>query len=75
MKKSLILPTIFASLFGTVIASGLIFQEVLPNTADDANMEYINLINISCSMIDLGGVVISDLSGKAYTLPAGILAP
>ncbi len=75
MKKSLLLPVIGALLFGTVIASGLVFQEVLPNTVDDAALEYIQIINVSCTDIEMSGIMISDISAKTYTLPAGILAP
>jgi hypothetical protein len=60
-------------LAGTAVASALVIFGVLPNTADDANLEYIELYNDSCAAIDLRGVSLRDASKKTYTFAEGIL--
>lgn len=52
---------------GTAVASALVIYGVLPNTADDANLEYIDIYNDSCQPIPLVGISLRDLSGKKYT--------
>lgn len=58
---------------GTAVASALVIYGVLPNTADDANLEYIDLYNDSCETISLAGISLQDLSGKRYTFTSGVL--
>ncbi len=60
---------------GTAMASALVIFGVLPNTADDANLEYIELYNDSCESINLAGVILRDASGKIFTFSGGILEP
>lgn len=38
---------------GTAVASALVIYGVLPNTVDDANLEYIDIYNDSCDTISL----------------------
>ncbi len=40
---------------------------VLPNTADDATLEYIEFRNTGCSNVDITGYSIEDASKKRYT--------
>lgn len=47
---------------GTAVASALVIYGVLPNTVDDANLEYIDIYNDSCQPIPLAGVSLRDLS-------------
>lgn len=62
-------------LAGSAVASALVIFGVLPNTADDANMEYIELYNDSCESINLAGVILRDASGKTFTFSGGTLEP
>jgi hypothetical protein len=45
-------------------------SEIMPNTDDDANMEYIDIINTACESIDIWGYSIADKE-KSYTFAAG----
>lgn len=45
------------------------FSEVLPNTADDASLEYFSLRNSACVPVSLSGYSVVDASGKSYALP------
>ena len=62
-------------LAGTAVASAFVIFGVLPNTEDDASLEYIDLYNDSCESINLTGVVLRDASGKIFTFSGGILDP
>jgi len=44
--------------------------EVMPNTDDDANMEYIDIVNTGCEAVDISGYQIADKE-KSYTFAAG----
>ncbi len=60
-------------LAGTAVTSALVIFSVLPNTDDDANLEYIDLYNDSCTPIDLMGISLRDASKKTYTFSTEIL--
>lgn len=50
------------------------FFELLPNPAgDDTLGEYIQIRNLGCDTLDIGGYTLSDASGKLYTLPSGTM--
>ncbi|MFZ2256492.1 MAG: lamin tail domain-containing protein [Patescibacteria group bacterium] len=44
--------------------------EVMPNTDDDAAMEYIDIVNSGCDPVDISGYQIADKE-KSYTFAAG----
>lgn len=46
----------------------IVIDEVLPNTSDDANLEYIEIGNIDCLEINLSGYILRDASEKTYLL-------
>jgi hypothetical protein len=48
------------------VFSELLFSEVLPNTDDDINLEYIELLNNSDSVIFLSGYILKDKSDKQF---------
>ena len=48
-------------------------SEVLPNTENDALLEYISLKNVSCVSEDISGYTLSDASGKVFVLPTNSL--
>ncbi len=48
--------------------SGIVIDAVLPNTSDDANLEYIEIADITCFDMDITGYILRDASGKTYLL-------
>ena len=76
MHKSLFLSS-FAWLAAstTVFAGGVVLYSVLPNTIDDTNLEYIEIMNSSCIPINLAGYSLKDAAGTTYTLANESLAP
>lgn len=48
--------------------------EVMPNTSDDSNLEYITLKNIQHTPQSLSGYTLKDASGKVYTFTGILLA-
>lgn len=42
------------------------FSEVLPNTEDDASLEYFSVSNASCEPFSLSGYSVSDAAGKTF---------
>ena len=53
-------------------ASGIVINAVLPNTSDDANLEYVEIADITCFDVDLSGYSLRDASGKTYLLSGTI---
>lgn len=51
----------------TYLFASFEIAEVMPNTSDDINFEYITLKNISSSSQSLSGYMLEDASGKRYT--------
>ncbi len=52
------------------------FSEVLPNTEDDANLEYFSVSNASCEPFSLSGHSVSDAVGKTFAFGTGdVLGP
>lgn len=47
-------------------ASSLVITSAMPNTLDDANLEYVDIENVSCSPFFLSGTVLRDASGKQF---------
>ena len=43
-------------------------KEVLPNTSDDANQEYVDIMNTGCTPLSLSGYTLEDASMKRFTL-------
>lgn len=50
-------------------SAAVYIQSVLPNTVDDANLEYVELRNTGCEEVDIDGWKITDASPKSYILP------
>ncbi len=48
------------------VAAFPFFSEVLPNTEDDANLEYFSVSNASCEPFSLSGHSVSDAAGKTF---------
>lgn len=53
MKKILILLSVFF-LSPLPLLAQVMIVEVLPNTTDDANLEYIDIANTGCASVDIG---------------------
>lgn len=66
--KHAFVATAFACAISAASASPY-FSEVLPNTADDASLEYFALRNSACVPVTLSGYSVVDASGKSYALP------
>ncbi len=49
------------------------FFQILPNTVDDTNLEYIEFRNTGCEDIDIGWYVLEDASQKQYIFPPSTL--
>ena len=45
-------------------------SEVMPNTSDDANLEYFSISDSACVPVPLAGYRIVDASGKAFAFPS-----
>lgn len=62
-------------LFGiltTFAATGIVLDSLLPNTSDDANLEFIEMANIDCFELGIAGYSLRDASGKTYVLSGSI---
>lgn len=46
---------------------------ILPNTVDDKNLEYVEVRNTGCEMMDLSNYTLEDALPKAYTVPSGTI--
>ncbi len=52
-------------------SAAFFFSEALPNTADDALLEYVVVASDSCVPESLSGYALSDASGKSFTFGPG----
>ncbi len=68
MKKILILLSVFF-LSPLPLLAQVMIVEVLPNTIDDANLEYIDIANTGCASVDIGWYTLSD-KVKSYVFPS-----
>lgn len=69
MKKLILFLSIFFTSPLPLLAQVYI-SEVMPNTDDDANMEYIDIVNSGCESVDISGYQLADKE-KSYTFAAG----
>lgn len=51
------------------------FIEILPNTTDDTNLEYIDIVNTGCDPVALSGYILEDASGRQHFIADETLAP
>ncbi|EKE28993.1 MAG: hypothetical protein ACD_2C00256G0010 [uncultured bacterium (gcode 4)] len=65
----------FCSFFVIVFAENFFITSLLPNTDDDANLEYVEIINSSQTQVNINWYVLKDKSDKSYTFPEIILQP
>ena len=63
------------SVVSLAYASPIVIRDALPNTADDAAYEYIEIQNVSCIPQSLSGVTVRDASGKEFRFPDEMLDP
>ncbi len=68
MRKIFLILWLYLLSFSSVSA-WLFISEVFPNTTDDKNLEYIELINISEEDIDISEYYLQDKSEKKYVFP------
>lgn len=68
MKKILIVLSVFL-ISPLPLLAQVMMVEILPNTTDDANLEYIDIVNTGCESIDMGWYTLSD-KVKSYVLPS-----
>ena len=67
---------IFCLLFGTFSASAdFQIAEVMPNTVDDKNLEFISVINNSTWLLDIEWYTIEDASWKQYVFWTQVFEP
>ena len=67
--RKLFLTSIFFILQLSSVSAELFISEVFPNTIDDKNLEYIELINTWETEIDISGYAFADKSEKRYIFP------
>jgi Lamin Tail Domain len=73
LKKILLFLFLFLSL--PQVYAEVFITSVLPNTDNDATLEYIELYNSSRTPASLSGYTLSDTSGKTYTFGSGVFLP
>jgi hypothetical protein len=64
---------IFVAAFFAHAHAAFFISEALPNTTDDASLEYVSVSNASCVPESLSGYSLSDASGKAFVFGSSSL--
>ena len=65
-KKNILIILVFSFLLFNKVFAELFFSELMPNTIDDTNLEYINIYNSWSSVINLEWYYIKDKSWKQF---------